>query len=182
MIHTLVGKVNQSLMSINWILIFIFNIGLQEALSYTSFKPQNQNVAHETDGLKTYITDCAQLGLYNNNYPSSWYLPIKARRGKQYYGRRWFQLSWPCKYYNAEQASGVDLLADSDQVTTSHKLACATAMDKPVREGNFGATTRIINKIECKSIDRQKARIKFHQKVRRCFGLEFWDKKICYVN
>lgn len=137
------------------------------------------HVAHETDGLKTYTKYCAQIGLCKNNYQSSWCSPIEAHPSKQYYGRGWFQLSWPCNYYNAGQVLGVDLLADPDQVTSSHKLACAVAlwfwnvnqMDKPAREGNFGATTRIINQIEYESIDRQKARIEYYQKVRRCFGL-----------
>jgi predicted chitinase len=160
---------------------------LQEALSQVSFKPQNQNeimiflahVSHETDGLKTFIEYCAQKGECTNHYQHSWCSPIQGHPGKQYYGRGWFQLSYPCNYHHAGQALGVDLLGNPDQVVHSQKLACATAlwfwnannMAQPAREGNFGTTTRIINKIECGGTPEQQARINHYQKVRRCFGL-----------
>jgi hypothetical protein len=144
------------------------------------------HVAYETNGLKTYIESCAELGLCNNNYQSSWCSPIEPHPDKQYYGRGWLHLSWPCNYYNAGQVLGVDLLSDPDQVASSHKLACAIALwlwhlnqiDKPAQEDNFGATTRIINQIECQSINRQKGRIEYYQKVRQCFGLKFQTKNL----
>lgn len=70
-----------------------------------------------------------------------------------YYGRGRFQLSWPCNYYRAGQALGVDLLGDPDRVTNDPKLAVDTAlwfyrtnnMVEPAQRGNFAATTFIIN-------------------------------------
>ena len=97
-----------------------------------SLEPQSQyemmiflaHVSHESDGLKTYIEPCVQSDSCAKDYQKSWCSPIEARLGKQYYGRGWFRLSYPCNYHNAGQALGVDLLADPDLVATSNKLAC----------------------------------------------------------
>jgi predicted chitinase len=139
-------------------------------------KPHNQyemmiflaHVSHQSDGLKTYVESCAQSSACADDYQKSWCPPIEARLGKQYYGRGWLSLSYPCNYHNAGQALGVDLLADPNQVASSHKLACATAlwfwkvnhMDQPARQGNFGVTTRIMNKTECGQLTLQQARIR----------------------
>lgn len=137
------------------------------------------HVLHESDGLKTYIEPCVQSGTCAEDYQKSWCSPIEAHLGKQYHGRGWFRLSYPCNYHNAGQALNVDLLAHPDQVASSHKLACATAlwvwnanhMDQPAQQGNLGVTTLIIDKTECGQPTLQEARIKKYQKVRRCFGV-----------
>ncbi|CAF1060314.1 unnamed protein product [Didymodactylos carnosus] len=139
---------------------------------------KKRHVSHESDGLKTYIEYCGQSGACANNYQGSW-CAIQARPGKHYYGRGWFQLSWPCNYHAAGQALGADLLGNPDLVAQSDRLACATAlwfwnangMAGPAQQGNFAATTRIINgALECGQ-SYQQNRINHYQKVRRCFGL-----------
>ncbi|CAF1591733.1 unnamed protein product, partial [Adineta steineri] len=98
--------------------------GLQEALSMVQFQAQNRDelimflahVSHETDGLKTYEEYCGQSGACANDYQDSWCPPVQAEPGKQYYGRGWFQLSWPCNYNTAGQALGVDLLKNPEKV------------------------------------------------------------------
>ena len=127
----------------------------------------------------TYVAFYSQSGECADDYQGSWCPPVEAEPGKQYYGRGWFQLSWPCNYDGAGKALGVDLLKDPDQVANSDALAAATAiwfwkannMGGPARNGNFGGSTRIINSIECGSTSRQDNRILRYQKVRRCFGL-----------
>ncbi|CAF4029676.1 unnamed protein product [Rotaria sordida] len=161
--------------------------GYQEALTMMPFEAQNQNevmmffahVSHETDGLKTYEEYCGQSGACANDYQGSWCPPVQAEPGKQYYGRGWFQLSWPCNYKGAGDGLGIDLLKNPEQVAQSDKLAAATAlwfwnannMGAPAREGNFGSTTQIINRIECGSSSKQDTRVGHYQKVRQCFGL-----------
>lgn len=137
------------------------------------------HVSHETDGLQTYEEYCGKSGECANNYQDSWCSPVEAEPGKQYYGRGWFQLSWPCNYDAAGNALKADLLQNPDQVAESDTLAAATAlwfwnnnnMGKPAREGNFGGTTQIINKIECGPTPQQNHRVERYQKVRKCFGL-----------
>ncbi|CAF3556823.1 unnamed protein product [Rotaria sp. Silwood1] len=161
--------------------------GYQEALTMTPFQPQNQNevmiffshVSHETDGLKTYEEYCGQSGACADDYQGSWCPPVQGEPGKQYYGRGWFQLSWPCNYKGAGDGLGVDLLKNPQLVAESDKLAAATAlwfwnannMGQPARDGNFGGTTQIINSIECGPKPQQDSRVNHYQKVRRCFGL-----------
>ena len=161
-------------------------LGLQEALEQVSFKPQNRDeiiiflahVSHETDGLKTYREYCAQKGTCNN-YQSAPWCSIPAKPGKQYYGRGWFQLSYPCNYDGAGKALRADLLSNPDQVAESDKLACATAlwfwnelkMNLPARKGQFGTTTRLINSVECGATPAQDGRVKRYQHARKCFGL-----------
>ncbi|UJR08270.1 hypothetical protein I4U23_012542 [Adineta vaga] len=146
------------------------------------------HVSHETDGLKTLEEYCGQSGACANDYQESWCPPIEPEPGKQYYGRGWFQLSWPCNYHASGESLGVDLLKNPEKVSESDTLAAATAlffwnandMGRPAREGNFGATTQIINAIECGSTLKQENRIKRYQKVRKCFGLgEATDKLRC---
>lgn len=136
------------------------------------------HVSHETDGLKTYKEYCGQSGACADDYQGSWCQPVKAAPGQQYYGRGWFQLSWPCNYNAAGKALGVDLLTNPEQVADSDALAAATAMwfwnannmGQPARNGNFGGTTQKINSIECGASAKQTSRIARYQKVRRCFG------------
>ena len=84
--------------------------GLNEALNMVpQFAPKNQNelmiflahVAHETDGLKTTEEYCGKDGSCANNYQGgegTWCTAVPPASGKTYYGRGWFQLSWPCKF------------------------------------------------------------------------------------
>ena len=168
--------------------VYSHTSGFHEALSIVPFKSETQNevmmffahVSHETDGLKAYEEYCAQSGECADNYQGSWCPPIKAEPGKQYYGRGWFQLSWPCNYHAAGQGLGIDLLQNPEKVAETDKLAAATAiwywnahnMGQPARAGNFGGTTQLINSIECGPTARQDQRVKRYQKVRRCFGLD----------
>ena len=150
------------------------------------FNPQNQDelmmffahVSHETDGLATYEEYCARAGSCSDDYQGSW-CGVQAEPGKKYFGRGWFQLSWPCNYNGAGQALGVDLLANPEQVAQSDVYAAATAMwfwnannmSQPARDGNFGATTQKINSIECGGTPQQTSRVARYQMVRRCYGL-----------
>ncbi|CAF1453416.1 unnamed protein product, partial [Rotaria sordida] len=134
-----------------------------DGLKATGWTPMNKNEAavflahvyHETDGLKTMREYCAPG--CGSKYSGSW-CSISGVQGKWYYGRGWFQLSWPCNYYSAGQYLGVDLLADPDKVENDPKLAVSTAlwfynangMAAPAQIGDFAATTRIINgAVEC---------------------------------
>ncbi|CAF0773200.1 unnamed protein product [Adineta ricciae] len=161
--------------------------GLQEALNMVPFRAENRDevimflahVSHETDGLKTNEEYCGQSGACADDYQESWCPPIQPEPGKKYYGRGWFQLSWPCNYHAIGETLGVDLLKNPEKLSESDTLAAAAAlafwnandMGRPAREGNFGATTQIINAIECGSTPQQSNRIKRYQKVRKCFGL-----------
>ena len=124
------------------------------------------------------------------NYQHSW-CAAQPRSDKQYYGRGWFQLSYPCNYWKASEALNVDLLADPDQVAQSDRIAAATAiwyytttgMSEPGARGDFAATTRILNKHECKDNaghHLQQARVNTYQRIRQCFGLDqTTDKLFC---
>jgi predicted chitinase len=116
-----------------------------------------------------------------SNYQTSW-CSIQAKPGKLYYGRGWFQLSYPCNYYNAGNALGLNLLANPDRVAQSERLAAATAvwyynatgMSAPAQQGNFAATTSILNIYECNGHpgqNLQASRVATYQQVRKCFGL-----------
>jgi chitinase len=162
--------------------------GYQEALSMVSFKPQNQNelimffahVSHETDSLQTYEEYCGKSKECASSYQISWCGSATAEPGKHYYGRGWFQLSFPCNYNAAGQALGIDLLKNPEKVAESDALAAATGMwfwnanniGQPARQGNFGVTTQIINSLECGPTPQQTNRISRYQEVRLCFGLE----------
>ena len=153
----------------------------------TSFQPQSQeelmmffaHTYHETGGLSTYEQHCGVSGACANDYQESWCSPVQAESGKKYYGRGWFQLSWPCNYNAAGKALGVDFLKNPEKVAESDTYAAATAMwfwqankmGEPARNGNFAGTTKIINPIECGTTHEQNSRIEAYQKVRQCFGL-----------
>jgi chitinase len=161
--------------------------GYQDALTKIPFNPQNQDelmmffahVSHETDGLKTYEEYCAQAGTCADDYQNSWCQPVQAEPGKQYYGRGWFQLSYPCNYNAAGKAIGVDLLKNPDLVAESDTWAAATAMwfwnannmGQPAQNGNFAGTIQKINSIECGPTPQQTSRIDRYQRVRACYGL-----------
>jgi predicted chitinase len=92
------------------------------------------------------------------------------------------QITYPCNYYEAGQAIGLDLLNNPDLVSQSDKVAAATAiwyynetgMSELAQQGNFSGTSRRLNKYQCSSKDgyyMQKARVKIYHKVRKCFGL-----------
>jgi predicted chitinase len=78
---------------------------------------------------------------------------------------------------------GVDLLSNPDLVEKQQDLAVKTAvwfykknkMDGPAKQGDFAATTRIINgKLECdggSGAANQKKRVATYTRVRQCFGL-----------
>ena len=117
-----------------------------------------------------------------NNYQTSW-CSIQAIPGKKYYGRGWFQLSYPCNYFGAGQSLGLDLLGNPDLVAQSDKIAADTAlwfyrangMNGPAQRGDFAATTRIINgPQECNNgpnAANQRLRVERYQAMRQCFGL-----------
>jgi chitinase len=138
------------------------------------------HVFHETDGLKTVREYCAPG--CGSHYAGSW-CSIQGKAGKLYYGRGWFQLSWPCNYYAAGQSLGVDLLSNPDLVEQRQDLAVKTAiwfyntnnMANPARQGDFAATTKIINgQLECNGgpgANNQKQRVNTYKRIRNCFGL-----------
>ncbi|CAF1003860.1 unnamed protein product [Adineta steineri] len=158
--------------------------GLQES----GWKPANKDEAavflahvfHESDGLKAMEEYCAPACA--SNYAGSW-CEIQGKPGKLYYGRGWFQLSWPCNYYAAGKALDVDLLNNPDAVAQQPSLAVQTAvwfyrtnkMEEPARRGDFAATTDIINgKLECNggsNAANQRLRVDTYKRVRQCFGL-----------
>lgn len=138
------------------------------------------HVHHETDGLRTYEQYCGVSGTCADDYQQSWCSPVQGEPSKKYYGRGWFQLSWPCNYNAAGKALGVDLLKTPEKVAQSDTYAAATAMwfwkinnmSEPARQENFGETTKKINPIECAVEGGQNRRIESYQKVRQCFGLD----------
>ena len=117
-----------------------------------------------------------------SHYAGSW-CSIQGKAGKLYYGRGWFQLSWPCNYHAAGQALGVDLLSNPDLVEQRQDLAVKTAiwfynannMAGPAKQGDFAATTRIINgALECNGgsgANNQRQRVATYRRIRHCFGL-----------
>ncbi|CAF1102411.1 unnamed protein product [Rotaria sordida] len=157
-------------------------------LKATGWTPANKDegavflahVFHETDGLKTMKEYCAPG--CGPQYSGSW-CSISAAPDKLYYGRGWFQLSWPCNYYNAGQRLGIDLLANPDIVENDPKTAVNTAlwfynangMAAPAQRGDFAATTRIINgAVECDNgpgYNNQLTRVATYKRVRQCCGL-----------
>jgi hypothetical protein len=116
------------------------------------------------------------------HYADSW-CEIQGNPDKLYYGRGWFQLSWPCNYYAAGNALRVDLLNNPDLLEQEQDLAAKAAiwfyksnrMDGPARLGDFAATTRIINgNLECDggpSAANQHQRVESYRRIRQCFGL-----------
>jgi predicted chitinase len=116
------------------------------------------------------------------HYASSW-CDIQGNHAKLYYGRGWFQLSWPCNYYAAGKTLGLDLLNNPDLVEERQDVAVKTAvwfyqahnMDGPARQGDFAATTRIINgKLECdggSGAANQQQRVATYRRIRYCFEL-----------
>lgn len=116
------------------------------------------------------------------NYVGSW-CDIQAIPGQLYYGRGWFQLSYPCNYNGAGKALGIDLLQNPDLVSQRQDIAVRTAiwfyeanqMAGPARQGDFAATTRIINGAqECDGgpgAIKQQTRVNTYKRVRSCFGL-----------
>ncbi|CAF1663140.1 unnamed protein product, partial [Adineta ricciae] len=123
-------------------------------LRNSGWKPTNKDEAavflghvfHETDGLKTIREYCAPG--CGSHYAGSW-CSIQGNPNKLYYGRGWFQLSWPCNYYAAGQSLGIDLLNNPDLVEQQQDIAVKTAiwfynannMAAPAKQGDFAATT-----------------------------------------
>jgi len=138
------------------------------------------HVFHETDGLKVIREYCAPG--CGSHYAGSW-CGVQGAPGRLYYGRGWFQLSWPCNYHAAGQALGVDLLNNPDLVEHQQDLAVKTAvwfynannMAGPAKQGDFAATTRIINgALECNGgsgYNSQLNRVATYRRIRHCFGL-----------
>ncbi|CAF2457794.1 unnamed protein product [Rotaria sp. Silwood2] len=135
--------------------------------------------------MEIYIDNETKLTLHVNcgpQYSGSW-CSISGAPGKLYYGRGWFQLSWPCNYYSAGQSLGVDLLADPDKVENDPQVAVSTAlwfydangMAAPAQIGDFASTTRLINgAIECNNgpgYTNQLTRVETYKRVRLCFNL-----------
>lgn len=122
------------------------------------------------------------------SYQSSW-CDIEALDNIQYYGRGWFQLSYPCNYHNAGKAIGLDLLKNPNLVSESEKIAASTAiwyfketgMDKLAQEGFFANTTRKLNEYECQGkagYHMQAARIKTFQRILPCFNLPHVEENL----
>jgi len=116
-----------------------------------------------------------------NNYQASW-CSIMANPERQYYGRGMLQIFYPCHYYAAGKALGLDLLNNPDLVSQSDRVAAATAiwyyretgMDQLAQHGHFSDSTRRLNKYHCSSkygYLMQLARVKIYQQVRKCFSL-----------
>ncbi len=116
------------------------------------------------------------------NHAQSW-CNIQGTPGKLYYGRGWFQLSYPCNYYAAGNALGSNLLNNPDLVSQQQGIAVKTAiwfyqtnnMNIPAQQGDFAATTRIINGAqECNGgpeAANQQTRVATYKRIRLCFGL-----------
>ncbi len=150
------------------------------------------NIALKTTVIykKIFFFICNFYFIACNNYQSSW-CTIQAIQGKRYYGRGWFQLSYPCNYYNAGKALGIDLLNTPDLVSQSEKIAASTAiwyyketgMNEIAQKDNFGGTTRKLNEHECTGkagYFMQAARVETYRRVRKCFDLpEITNKLIC---
>lgn len=140
------------------------------------------HVVHETDGLKT-LEEYHKQNRTTNNYQNNSWSEVKPKPGKLYYGRGWFQLSYPANYDAAGKALRLDLLDDPDKVATDEVIACKTAiwfwkenkMDVPAKQGQFGQTTRILNSWECTDPagkPLQERRIEHYQRVRKLYGLQ----------
>jgi predicted chitinase len=116
------------------------------------------------------------------NYAGPW-CSIQGNPSKLYYGRGWFQLSWPCNYHAAGQALGIDLLNNPDIVEQQDDVAVRTAiwfynannMGTLAKEGDFVATTRIIyGQLECNGgpgYANQLVRVATYKRIRYCFNL-----------
>jgi predicted chitinase len=116
------------------------------------------------------------------DYVQSW-CNIQGASGQLYYGRGWFQLSYPCNYNGAGKSIGLDLLNNPDLVSQQQDVAVKTAiwfyqannMAGPAQQGDFAATTRIINgKVECNGgsgAANQQTRVQTYLRIRQCFGL-----------
>jgi len=123
-----------------------------------------------------YLLDCGPL------YAGSW-CDIQGAPDKLYYGRGWFQLSWPCNYYAAGKALTIDLLNNPDLVEQQQDVAVKTAvwfyninnMANPARQGDFATTTQIINgAMECNGgpgYSNQMIRVATYRRIRYCFDL-----------
>ena len=133
-------------------------------------------MSHEDKRVFSCSIDC------NPVYSESW-CDITAVSGQSYYGRGWFQLSYPCNYNAAGKALGLNLLANPDLVSQRQDVAVKTAvwfyqanqMAGPAQQGDFAATTRIINGAqECDGgpgTANQKTRVETYKRIRTCFGL-----------
>ncbi len=113
-----------------------------------------------------------------NNYQLSW-CSIQIPPDLKYYGRGMLKLSYPCNYYNAANALGLNLLNNPDLVHQSDKIAAATAiwyyketsMNEFAEQGDFAGTTQRLNKSQCSNNVVQMARVRIYHKVRHCLDL-----------
>jgi hypothetical protein len=121
--------------------------------------------------------DCASV------YNQIWCENVSPVLGQAYYGRGWFQISYPCNYAAAGKALSLNLLENPDLVSQRQDLAVKTAiwfyrankMYEPARKGDFAATTQIINGAqECnggQGAQKQKTRVATYIRTRNCFNL-----------
>ncbi|CAF1472462.1 unnamed protein product, partial [Didymodactylos carnosus] len=164
--------------------------GLKTAASKMKWTPADDkheiaaflaHVSHETDGLKTYIEYCKSQGTCNNYQNSPW-CSAQAKSGKQYFGRGWLQLSYPCNYEACGKAIGLDLLSDPDLVNGSDEVAAQTGiwfwqsneLGPLAAADKFGETTNKLNVYECTGHPghhMQAKRISTYKTVRKCYGL-----------
>ncbi|CAF1121649.1 unnamed protein product [Rotaria sordida] len=137
-------------------------------LRNSGWKPSNKDEAavflahvfHETDGLKTIREYCAPG--CGSHYAGSWCSIQGTPAGK---------------------ALGIDLLNSPDLVEQQQDIAVKTAvwfynannMAGPAKQGDFAATTRIINgALECNrgsGYNNQLTRVATYKRIRHCFGL-----------
>ncbi|CAF1261282.1 unnamed protein product, partial [Rotaria sordida] len=165
---------------------------LETASKEMGWQPSNKeeiaaflgHVAHETDGLRTLTEYCGRNNSWHNYQQNNW-SSIQPKPGNLYYGRGWFQLSYPANYAAAGQDLGLgdELWEKPWLVADDETLACKTAiwfwnkngMGPLAANGEFGKTTYILNSWECTSDDGetlQKERIQRYQYARECYGLQ----------
>jgi len=142
------------------------------------------NVLLETGGLTQISeTGCATSGTCNQ-YTLT---PGIGVPGQQYYGRGYIQLTWDYNYQAASQGLYADnrLLTDPNQVATDDKVAWATAFwfwnarvlngvyADQVRAGQFGATTKSVNGLECLGSGTSQAHLRFqiYARVLKAFNV-----------
>ena len=130
----------------------------------------------ESDGLKAREEYACKDNACPGRYDSG--------PGGQYYGRGYIQLTWKANYLSASKGLyGDERLVEKPQsVAEDEEIAWATAFffwksrvhaAAGVQEGNFGATTKVINGIiECGAPnDRAKKRFEYYTKILTAWGI-----------
>jgi hypothetical protein len=116
-----------------------------------------------------------------DRYQLSW-CSVQARPNVTYNARGMLPLSYPCNYYDAGQALGLDLFNDPDIVSQSNKLAAltaiwyftATGLSDLAQQGDFTSTIRRLNEYSClTSTDYHMLleQVTIYYEMRQCFNL-----------